>query len=126
MSDSLTFDRFQIVSEQRSKQVFPGCKKWSVSDWAVALAGEAGEVCDAVKKLRRFEVAEPPSSDLDALNLADRRVAHGQLVAKIGDEIGDVVAYCSLLASVFGLNFEHIVRDRFNDVSERAGSHFTL
>jgi hypothetical protein len=32
-----------------------GIEEWTVSDWAVAMLGEAGEAANAVKKLRRIE-----------------------------------------------------------------------
>lgn len=30
-----------------------GINSWSLSDWAVALSGEVGELCNVVKKLNR-------------------------------------------------------------------------
>ena len=48
-----------------------GMDGWTVSDFAVELAGEAGELCDAVKKLRRHETGmQGGSKSLDELHKA--------------------------------------------------------
>lgn len=89
-----------------------GLEEWSVADWATAMAGEAGEVCNAVKKLRRIQTgarrASGPENEAEA-------------VKQIGDEIADTFLYLVLLADRIGVDFEQAVRQKFNAVSIREG-----
>jgi NTP pyrophosphatase (non-canonical NTP hydrolase) len=76
------------------------------------MAGEAGEVCNAVKKLRRLETRVQQLS-----GPADRAEA----LTKIAIEIGDTFLYLDLLAQHLNINLAEAVRDTFNRVSIREG-----
>lgn len=93
-----------------------GLGDWSVADWAVAMAGEAGEVCNAVKKLRRVEDEIANISDEGRL-LATRE----QAIAKIGEELADTFLYLNLLGVRLGINLADQVVAKFNATSERYG-----
>lgn len=93
-----------------------GLKDWSVADWAVAMAGEAGEVCNAVKKLRRVEDDIANISDEGRL-LATRE----QAIAKIGEELADTFLYLNLLGVRLGINLSDQIIAKFNTTSERYG-----
>lgn len=110
MLHQTTFAHVAAVNKSRSEAWHKdGATEWNVSDWAVAMAGEAGEVCDAVKKLRRLEC-----------NLATKRAkTREQRVEDIADEIGDTFLYLDLLAQHLGLTLEDCVKNKFNKVSER-------
>ena len=86
--------------------------KWTVVDWSNAAAGEMGEVCNAVKKLRRHE---------DHVHSVNQEVAHFALVQNIATEIGDTVLYLMLLSAYLGIDFERAIIDTFNRVSIREG-----
>lgn len=75
----------------------------TMAEWACALAGEAGEVCDAVKKLSLFKAG-----------LLRKEATEEGLIKNIGEEIADTVMYCDLLADHFGFNLEEIIVDKFN------------
>jgi NTP pyrophosphatase (non-canonical NTP hydrolase) len=113
----LTFADYAAVSRSRAKRWHKGdIDEWSVTDWATALAGEVGELCNAIKKYRRVEDAlqghdgdTPQPQSLD------------QAVVAIKKEIGDSYAYLDLLAQRFGLTMEDCVRDTFNAISQREG-----
>lgn len=110
---SLTFQKLAETNYDRATTWHPGgLSEWTVSDWAVAMAGECGEICDAVKKLNRLEI------DLHSNNVrqpADREAA----VKAIAQEIGDTLVYMDLLAQRLDLNLEDCVRDTFNRISVR-------
>lgn len=74
---------------------------WSPLEWAGAVTGEAGELANKCKKLRRG----------DDISLKD-----------IGHEIGDVVIYLDLLCQRLGLNLSRCIKDKFNKVSLEVGS----
>lgn len=98
---ALRFIEVAVANELRRPE-FKGGPQWTPQTWALALAGEAGEVAGAV--LGKFEQGKPITLD------------------DIGDEIADVVLYADLLAQRLGLSLEDVVRRKFNRVSERIGS----
>ena len=116
----LTFAQVSQVNLERAREWHKGgLEEWSVSDWAVAMAGEAGEVCDAIKKLRRIEcrVISENASQPHTIEVAKRAIAQ---------EIGDTFIYLDLLAQRLGINIEDAIRDTFNRVSEREGFDYRL
>lgn len=101
----LTFLKLNAISKQRNQESFPQCKDWLSTDWATALAGEVGELCNLVKKFRR-----------------------GELITRkdIGKELADIIIYADLFASHLGIDLEKAIIQKFNEVSERVGSKLTL
>lgn len=98
----MTFDEFRIANYARCVESFKhDINDWSPTDWACAVAGEVGELCNLIKKMRRGE----------DIPLAD-----------VGREIADSVAYLDLLATRLGLNMGEVTRLKFNEVSARIGS----
>lgn len=77
---------------------------WNVAEWGCAFAGEAGELCNVLKKINRQAPFDP---DIESL----RKEAK--------DEIGDVLAYLDLVAAKLDLNLAECVADKFNDVSRK-------
>lgn len=93
-----------------------GINDWSVSDWAVAMAGEAGEICNAVKKLRRVE------DEIANVSEPDRFIgSRAEAVKKIGEEIADTFLYLNLLACRLGIDLPTEVVAKFNATSEKYG-----
>lgn len=97
--NGLTLDEFQRISVQRRELFYP-IPDWALTDWASALAGEAGELCNLLKK--RFR-----GDDISS--------------AEIGKEVANVIGYAVLVAARFGLSSGSIVADRFDEVSRRMG-----
>lgn len=93
-----------------------GLSDWSVADWAVAMAGEAGEVCNAVKKLRRVE------DEIANISDPDRQLStRAEAVKKIGEELADTFLYLNLLAVRLGIDLPTEVVAKFNATSKRYG-----
>lgn len=113
----LTFAEVTAANLKRCDRWHPGgIGDWSISDWAVAMAGEAGEVCNAVKKLRRVE------DDIANISDPDRQIStRDEAVAKIGEEIADTFLYLNLLAVRLNIDLPTEVIRKFNAVSERYG-----
>lgn len=111
----LTFDEFSSTNHERALLWHKGgLEEWSIADWAVATAGECGEICDAVKKLRRVEEGVNSNNPRQP---ADRDAA----MAEIKKEIGDTAVYLDLLAQRCGFSLEDCIREVFNKISEREG-----
>lgn len=85
---------------------------WNAADWSNAMAGEAGEVCNAVKKLRRLEVG---------ITQAAGPQTRAEALLKIAQELGETFLYLDLLAQALGINLEQAIVDTFNRVSVREG-----
>lgn len=113
----LSFAQLRIQNVKRSEQVFHKLDDWSPTDWACALAGEAGEACNLVKKLRRLDGAD------SAIDTPDQRA---KLRLEIAVEIADVVIYADLLCARLGYNLGDMVRTKFNVVSHKRGSDILL
>lgn len=115
--EPLTFDAYSVVSKSRAMRWHRGgLDEWSVTDWACALAGEVGELCNAIKKYRRVE-DQIFGHDGDTPQPRDVENA----VRAITKEIGDSYAYLDLLCQRFGLRMQDCVRETFNKISEREG-----
>jgi NTP pyrophosphatase (non-canonical NTP hydrolase) len=111
---SMSFAGLRAANASRCKRWHKGgLEEWSATDWATAVMGEAGEMCNAIKKLRRIET--------DALNInepgrqfTDRKTA----VESIAKEMGDTLIYMDLLAQRLGVDLEKSIIEVFNQKSE--------
>jgi len=105
MADGLTFNELRRANIERCEGSWHPIAEWTPTDWACAAAGEMGEACNFIKKLRRGE-------DIS--------------METIGKELADTVTYLDLLAERLGINLGDAVRSKFNEVSLRIGSEVTL
>lgn len=117
MKDSLTFESLTRANLQRlpvfknrlgeiaHKQ--PDGSDWSLAEWTNAVAGEAGEACNLAKKIIRGDFGSPGSQPY-----ADACL----LLAK---EFADVVIYADIGCMRAGWSLGTIVREKFNEVSDR-------
>src|SRR5438132_10255212 len=80
----VTFADLKKKNRERCEEVFHFIDSWSPTDWACALAGEVGEACNLIKKMRR---GDPKITRID-----------------VGEELADVVIYADLLAQRLGLD----------------------
>lgn len=111
----LTFEGLTIVNVARAQRWHPGFPEqddWTGGDWAAAMAGEAGEACNVVKKLRRVETAKQGRvTEQDT----------GELVEKLALELADLIIYADLLAAKYGVDLPRAIRAKFNSVSLQFG-----
>ncbi len=101
----LSFRRLARANRQRCEESYFPLHSWSETDWATAMAGECGEACNLIKKMRQGQVIDTKD---------------------IGDELADLILYADLLASRLGLDLEACLIDKFNRVSEQKGSEVRL
>ena len=88
--------------------------EWSLSDWGVAVAEEAGEVCGAIKRYNRITAGHILKGKGSQNNLTRE-----DAIAMLKKEIGDTVTYLDLLAQEIDSSLEECVRSAFNGVSIR-------
>lgn len=89
-------------------------ESWSIMEWACALAGEAGELCNVIKKLKREQDG-----------IAGSRI-EGNPIEAVGDEMADVVIYMDLLAARLGIDLQAAIANKFNKTSDAVGYRPTL
>lgn len=94
----LTFEALRKANLQRCPEAFHEVDDWTPTDWATAMAGECGEACNLIKKMRRGE--DVPKE-------------------KVAKELADMVTYADLLAARLRIDLGEAVRAKFNEVSDR-------
>lgn len=95
-----------------------GIDSWSELEWAGAMAGEAGEACNAAKKVKRItdEMANRAGS-IAKVELQDLN-AYRQQTCK---ESADTILYAILCILRCGGDPETVLREVFNKKSEEYG-----
>ena len=118
-STGLSFTDLRAANETRCERAFHPIGAWSLTDWATAAAGELGEACNVIKKMRRFEGSHnDPALNIDPASEDGKRL--------LAHELADTVIYLDLLAARAGIDLGEAVREKFNLVSERVGSSVRL
>ena len=105
MTDGITFNVLRAANCRR-QQEWPGNDKADVAFRAIELAGEAGEVAEAIKKFLRAE-----------------RGIKGSTATRedVASEMGDMLVSLDLLADELGIDLGDAVRSKFNQTSEKYG-----
>jgi hypothetical protein len=117
----ISLAKIQLTSVSRASRWHPGgLEDWTPLEWAGAMAGEAGEACNAAKKLKRV------MDGITNINLEDGRsiteVKQGHL--KVAMEVADTILYGVLLAARVGYvgeGFQNVLVEVFNRKSEEYG-----
>lgn len=99
----MTFQEFQRVNQLRCSEAFHnhGAKGWPLEMWSLALAGEAGELCNLVKKIRRGDYL-----------LTEKREA-------VLKELADVITYADLAITHLDGDTGEEIQAKFEEVSQR-------
>lgn len=105
----LSFARLRNQNVKRCEEVFHPVNNWTHERWSNAMAGECGEVCNAVKKLNRLE---------DGTNTEKDPQTEQECMDDIAQELADLIIYADLLAARCGIDLEDAITEKFNAVSE--------
>lgn len=109
----LTFAQLRGVNVSRcAKWHGTGSEPWVLSDWSNAAAGELGEACNVVKKIRRVQTGA--KHDPEGHRMADLKV-------KLKKEIADTAIYLDLLAHHAEVDLAEAIREKFNEKSIENG-----
>lgn len=108
---TLDFASLQAANASRCNRWHAnGISDWSLSDWAVATAGELGEAMNVIKKLNR---------ERDSIRGNDLTV--GQLKQMLADELADTAIYLDILAAAAGIDLGAAIVAKFNATSQKNG-----
>ncbi len=120
IASTLTFAEVSRTNAERCTEWHQDMHPWTGADWSNAMAGEAGEACNVVKKLRRLETKMRDDGtrpeEQDPMRLRD----------KLADEIADTFLYLDLLATHYGIDVPAAIISKFNRVSEERGFEHRL
>lgn len=113
----LSFDSLRDANVRRCEEVFHKLTDWSPTDWATAMAGECGEACNEIKKLRRLDGADADSDTAENRHWLKVNIAH---------ELADLVIYADLLAARLDIDLGEAIKFKFNEVSDKRSSTVKL
>lgn len=102
----LTYHEFQERNAARCNSGVFGSHtvdSWPPEMWALAIAGEAGELCNLLKKVVRGD-----------FTLEEKR-------QEVLNEVADVMTYCDLLMTRLDADTATELKAKFNVVSARVG-----
>lgn len=105
VTTSLSFAKLREVNSARCSKDIRALDSWTPLEWGGALAGETGELCNFLKKMRRGE------------KIDKKELAH---------ELADIITYADLLAATLDIDLGEAVKEKFNIVSKRWNSKYTL
>lgn len=106
----LSLNALREVNVSRCKRWHPaGSTPWTAADWSNALCGEAGELANVIKKIRRQETGARNEGDPTMEELRGMAAA----------ELADVVIYADLLADFLGVNLGTSIKSKFNQTSAK-------
>ncbi len=109
---NLNLDALRAVNVTRCQRWHgPGSTPWNAADWSNATCGEAGEMANVIKKIRRHETG--------AVNEGDPSPETLKVMA--AEEMADVVIYVDLLANYLGVDLGEAIKAKFNKVSVKYG-----
>ena len=83
---------------------------WTPMEWGAAAAGEMGELCNVLKKIKRFDQGIQQNATSETRE---------SLVSMAADELADTLCYLDLVASSLGIDLSAAVVGKFNRVSDR-------
>lgn len=107
---ALSFSELRIANDTRQLE-WPGNEQADIAFRAAEVAGEFGEVCEAIKKFLR----------------AERGIAGSTAKARdVADEMADALIALDLLASAMGIDLGEAVRAKFNFTSDKYGMQTRL
>lgn len=111
------FTRLRAANVLRCVTIWHELGEWSPLEWAGSLAGEVGELCNEVKKLKRHDEGRVGSGG---------DLTREERVRRIGHEMADVLTYLDLLAATLEIDLWQASVEKFNIVSARVGSTVRL
>ena len=83
---------------------------WSPMEWGAAAAGELGELCNVLKKIKRYDQ-----------NIQQNATSQSRevLVSMAAEELADTICYLDLVATSLGIDLTEAVVSKFNAISLR-------
>lgn len=116
-AQKISFSKLRKINSARCDFAFHPIDAWTPAEWGLAVAGEVGELCNVIKKLRRIQ---------DGTNTAKDPQTVEECRALVAKEAADAVIYLDLLCARLRIDLGEAVRQKFNEVSDLRGVNFKL
>lgn len=119
-STPLTIEQMQQQSKLRAERWHRGKPKWSLLEWAGAMAGEAGEACNKAKRIKRLDDDMVSLTVEDGVGSGTRHVIADQrekLTIAVAEEACDTILYAICLLNELDVDAEDLLREVFNKKS---------
>ncbi len=101
------------INVERAREGFKCYDNQPLTYWTTAVAGEVGELCNMIKKLQRVE-----KGGMDGGSSYTAKDINKEMLQ---EEIGGIVIYLDLLASLLDIDLEEAVLETFNQKSRQMG-----
>ncbi len=105
MKKELSFKKLRKTNLARCNKDIRPLHDWTSLEWSACIAGEVGELCNFLKKIKRGD------------KIPKKELAH---------ELADIVSYVDLTAASLDIDLGKAVKEKFNIVSKRHGSKYRL
>lgn len=109
----LNLEAMRPINVQRAKEGFRCYDNQPLTYWTTALAGEVGELCNMIKKMQRVE-----KGGVDGGSSYTAKDINKEMLK---EEIGGIVIYIDLLASLLDIDLGEAITETFNKKSEQMG-----
>jgi NTP pyrophosphatase (non-canonical NTP hydrolase) len=109
----LDLSALRPLNVQRATEGFKCYDNQPLTYWTTALAGEVGELCNMIKKMQRVERG--------GMDGGSSYTAKDITKEMLKEEIGGIVIYLDLLASLLEIDLEEAIIDTFNSKSAKYG-----
>lgn len=109
----LDLQTFRSLNVTRAVEGFKTYHNVPITYWTTAIAGEAGELCNMIKKLERVKQGGIDGGSSYTAATIDKKM--------LAEEIGGIFIYLDLIASVLDISLEDAVIDTFNSKSQKYG-----
>jgi len=106
------------LSVERSINGFNTYDNQPITYWTTAVIGEFGELCNMIKKMKRFEVSGHDSGhSYTAKNITPEMIR---------EEVGGTLIYIDLLCSFLNVDLQEAITETFNQKSVELGFPYLL
>ena len=113
----LDIDKLVEINVKRTNEACIPLDDWTLSEWALGIGEEAGEVLGVCKKLRRMECG---------INFKKDPQSKEEYMKKLEGELADVVLYTCLVSAKANIDLSKAIVDKFNEVSDRLNTNIKL
>jgi NTP pyrophosphatase (non-canonical NTP hydrolase) len=108
----LTFENFRAKNISRMRRWHSiATEPWNGADWGNALAGEVGEACNIIKKIRRIETGTP----------GRKNKGKEYYLKALAHELADVYCYLDIVADYYDIELPAAIVEKFNLISDELG-----
>lgn len=113
----MTFKQFSEANLLKTEKFYDPIQSWYYTDWACALAGEVGELCNIIKKMRRVSTNQSELIELQHMAVDDVK----KFSSMLREEIYDCYVYLDLLTQRLGMDMSDLLEEQYYENAKKKG-----